>query len=165
MFFFNLSIISSSFQISICRSVRLHIIIWPDKLQEQPQQCKLLWLFAALRTPAIGGGSFFWSLPGSREFLSLPLTQSGYNGNAGGVQRARCPRHPSRYGRRSRSGSYRANTRGLVAAPRAQRLNARRRRRRPRRSTSRDRAANRSSHSRPPCPRPSAPGPDAGVPT
>ena len=54
---------------------------------------------------------------------------------------------------------------GLVAAPRAQRLNARRRRRRPRRSTSRGRAANRSSHSRPPCPRPSAPDPDAGVPT
>lgn len=47
----------------------------------------------------------------------------------------------------------------------AQRLNARRRRRRPRRSTSRDRAANRSSHNRPPCPAPSAPGPDAGVPT
>ena len=38
----------SSLKIPICRSVRLHIIIWPDKLQEQPQQCKLLWLFAAL---------------------------------------------------------------------------------------------------------------------
>ena len=54
---------------------------------------------------------------------------------------------------------------GLVAAPCAQRLNARRRRRRPRRSTSRGRAANRSSRSRLPCPRPSAPDPDAGVPT
>ena len=44
----NLSIL----QLPIGRSVRLHMIIWPDKLQEQPQQCKLLWLFAALRTPA-----------------------------------------------------------------------------------------------------------------
>ena len=38
----------SSLKIPICRSFRLHIIIWPDKLQEQPQQFALLWLFAAL---------------------------------------------------------------------------------------------------------------------
>ena len=40
-------------QTGSCRSVRLHIIIWQDKLQEQPQHCKLLWLFAALRAPTI----------------------------------------------------------------------------------------------------------------
>ena len=46
-------------QIKVCRSVRLHSIIWPDKLQEQPQQLALLWLFAALRTPTIARGDSF----------------------------------------------------------------------------------------------------------